>query len=91
MKITRKILAVLICVIMLATSMFNEGWLALFNSIRASAMAGHEQNYDDTRLELDFNKDWLFSFSEDEASYMKGFDDSDWEKVDLPHDFSMSQ
>lgn len=91
MKITRKILAVLICVIMLATSMFNEGWLALFNSIRASAMAGHEQNYDDTRLELDFNKDWMFSFSEDEASYMKGFDDSDWEKVDLPHDFSMSQ
>ena len=91
MKITKKILAVLICVIMLATSMFNEGWVALFNSIRASAMAGHEQNYDDTRLELDFNKDWLFSFSEDEASYMKGFDDSDWEKVDLPHDFSMSQ
>lgn len=91
MKKTKKILAVLICAIMLTTSMFSEGWLILFKSFKAAAMSGHEQNYDDTRLELDFNKDWLFAFSEDDASYMKGFNDSSWESVDLPHDFSMSQ
>ena len=91
MKITKKIFTVVICLIMLATSVFNEGWSSLLQTIKASAMAGHEQSYNDTRVELDFNKDWLFAFSEDDASYMKGFDDSDWESVDLPHDFSMSQ
>lgn len=91
MKITKKIFTVVICLIMLATSVFNEGWSSLLQTIKASAMAGHEQSYNDTRVELDFNKDWLFAFSEDDTSYMKGFDDSAWETVDLPHDFSMSQ
>ena len=91
MKIAKKVLAFVICIIMLVTSMFNEGWYTILKSIEASAMAGHDQSYNDTRVELDFNKDWLFAFSDDDASYMKGFDDSDWESVDLPHDFSMSQ
>ena len=91
MKITKKIFAVVLCLAILITSMFNDGWLSLFQSIKASALAGHEQNYDDARVELDFNKDWLFSLSDDETAYMKGFDDSAWEEVDLPHDFSMSQ
>ena len=91
MKITKKVLSFLICVIMFSTSIVNEGWYTLFQSITASAMAGHEQSYDDSRIELDFNKDWLFSFTEDESAYLKGFDDSSWESIDLPHDFSMSQ
>ena len=91
MKTKKKVLAIVLCIVMLATSMLNDGWGSVIKLIRTSAMAGHEQNYNDPRVELDFNKDWLFSFSEDEASYMKGFDDSDWETVDLPHDFSMSQ
>ena len=91
MKIMKKVLAVIICLTMFMTSMLNEGLASMLLSIKASAMAGHEQNYDDPRVELDFNKDWLFSLSDDGASYMKGYDDSDWEEVDLPHDFSMSQ
>jgi fibro-slime domain-containing protein len=91
MKTKKKVLAVVLCIVMLATSMLNDGWGSVIKLIRTSAMAGYEQNYNDTRVELDFNKDWLFAFSDDEASYLKGFDDSDWEKVDLPHDFSMSQ
>ncbi len=65
--------------------------LSLLQSFKASAIAGHEQNYNDARVELDFNKGWLFSFGDDTASYLKGFNDSSWEKIDLPHDFSMSQ
>ena len=91
MKFSKKVFSFLLCVIMFATSIYNDGILLLSESIIASAMEGHEQNYDDTRIELDFNKNWLFEFSEDDAAYMKGFDDSEWQSVDLPHDFSISQ
>lgn len=91
MKLTKNVMSLILCVLMLTTSIYNDGWSSIFDEITASAMAGHEQKYSDTRVELDFNKDWLFAFSDDDAAYMKGFDDSDWESVDIPHDFSMSQ
>lgn len=91
MKIAKKALAFMLCILMIASVMFNEGWASLLQSNKASAIAGHEQNYNDARVELDFNKGWKFAFSEDSASYLKGFDDSGWENVDLPHDFSMEQ
>ncbi len=91
MKSVKKALSVFLCALMLVTSFINEGWSSLFELPEASAMAGHEQNYNDTRVELDFNKNWSFGFTDDDAAYLKGYDDSAWEKVDLPHDFSMSQ
>ncbi len=91
MKIAKKVLTFLLCALMLATSLINEGSVALLQTIRASAVVDHEQEYDDARVELNFNKDWKFAFSEDSASHLKGFDDSKWESVDLPHDFSMAQ
>ncbi len=91
MKKAKKVLAFVLCVLMLASTMFNEGWLAFLQSMKASAIEGHEQNYSDARIELDFNKGWKFDFCEDSAAYLKGFDDSDWEDVDLPHDFSIGQ
>jgi len=91
MKIAKRVSALILCILMLATSMINEGSVSLLQSIKASAMAGHEQSYNDARVELDFNKGWKFDFSEDTASHLKGFDDSKWEGVDLPHDFSMAQ
>ncbi len=91
MKLTKKVMSFILCVLMLTTSIYNSGWIHVFEKITASAMAGHEQKYNDTRIELDFNKDWLFAFSDDDATYMKGFDDSEWQSVDLPHDFSITQ
>ncbi len=91
MKILKKSLVVVLCLMMLASAMVNDGWLILIEPVISSALAGHEQAYNDTRIELDFNKDWRFSFTDDDAAYLKGFDDSDWETVNLPHDFSMSQ
>ena len=91
MKKFRKILAFVLCLVMLATSMLSEGMLSLFETLRASAIADHEQKYNDARVELDFNKNWKFTLGDDSASYLKGFDDSKWDDVDLPHDFSIEQ
>ena len=91
MKFAKKALALVLCAVMLAMSMVNEGWYPLVQPIKAAAIGGQEQNYNDARVELDFNKGWKFSFCEDSAAYLKGFDDSSWGNVDLPHDFSMSQ
>ena len=91
MKTARKIFAFVLCLVMLTTSMFSQGVLSLFETLRASAIAGTEQSYKDARVELDFNKDWKFTLGDDSASYLKGFDDSAWKNVDLPHDFSISQ
>ncbi|MBO5858343.1 MAG: beta-galactosidase, partial [Clostridia bacterium] len=91
MKVAKKALALVICAMMLATSFSGEGWYALVQSIKAFAIADHEQQYDDARVELDFNKGWKFHLGDDSTSYLKGFDDSGWEDVDLPHDFSINQ
>ena len=64
MRKFRKILAFALCLVMLATSMLSEGVLSLFETIRASAIAGHEQKYDDARVELDFNKGWKFNYGD---------------------------
>lgn len=91
MKTAKKAISIFLCALMLVTSFINEGWSSLITPPEASAMAGHEQNYNDTRVELDFNKNWSFGFTDDDSAYLKGYDDSAWERVDLPHDFSMSQ
>ena len=93
MKKLRKVLSIILCIMMIASSVINEGVLSLFESVTVPTMtmAGHEQKYDDPRLELNFNKGWSFALTDDEIAYMKGYDDSSWENVDLPHDFSMSQ
>ena len=91
MKVAKKVLAFLLCTLMIVTTMLNEGMVSFVQSLKASAVTDHEQNYNDARVELNFNKNWNFAFCEDSAAYLKGFDDSDWEKVDLPHDFSIAQ
>jgi 4-alpha-glucanotransferase len=81
MKIAKKVLAFLLCALMIITTMLNEGSVSLVQSLKASAIAGQEQNYNDARVELDFNKGWNFALCEDSSAYLKGFDDSDWDKV----------
>lgn len=44
-----------------------------------------------TERENDFNKDWKFYFGTSDTAQNQNFDDSSWEDVDLPHDFSISQ
>ncbi len=49
-----------------------------------------EVTFDD-RMELDFNNNWKFQLGNDSSAYLKAYDDSAWETVELPHDFSISQ
>lgn len=39
----------------------------------------------------DFNEDWKFYLGASNTAQNKAFDDSSWGKVNLPHDFSISQ
>ncbi len=41
--------------------------------------------------ENNFNSDWKFYLGDNSSASGVGFDDSGWEKVTLPHDFSISQ
>ena len=91
MKTAKRVLALVLCAIMLASTMINEGFFQILQPIKASAIKDHEQQYNDARVELDFNKNWKFFLGDDSAAYLKGFDDSSWGQVDLPHDFSISQ
>ncbi len=43
------------------------------------------------RFELDFNNNWKFNLGNVADAEQKGFNDSAWEDVELPHDFSISQ
>ncbi len=53
---------------------------------KASAAVVAEERY-----ELDFNNNWKFNLGNVTDAEKKGFDDSAWETVELPHDFSISQ
>ena len=44
--------------------------------------SGYAQNYD-------FNKSWLFMNEEAEGAESTSFDDSNWRKLDLPHDWAI--
>lgn len=41
--------------------------------------------------ENDFNKDWKFYLGTSDSAQNQNFDDSGWQDVDLPHDFSIIQ
>ncbi len=41
--------------------------------------------------ETDFNSGWKFYLGNNSSAYTQSFDDSSWEDVTLPHDFSISQ
>ncbi|SFF68053.1 beta-galactosidase [Salegentibacter agarivorans] len=39
--------------------------------------------------DINFNKDWLFSKGSQPSAEKKDFDDSNWRKLDLPHDWAI--
>lgn len=82
-KRLQKVTAVLLSAIMIL-SVFAVMPTDLFNASAASV------SFDD-RLELDFNNNWKFYLGNDSNAYTKAYDDSAWETVELPHDFSISQ
>ena len=72
--------------------------LPYFSSIfglRASAenTAGSQQTADNPRIDVSFNNNWDFHLGDANGAHLKAFKPiaSEWNKVTLPHDFSISQ
>ncbi len=75
--------------LLLATIMILSAFAMMPNDLfKTSAATGVSL---DDRLELDFNNNWKFYLGDESGAYTKAFDDSTWETVELPHDFSISQ
>ena len=85
-KTTRRILSILLCTLMLLSSV-----PASLLSASAEVAANGDIVFNEPRYELDFNKGWKFSMGNNEAAKYKAFDDSSWKSVDLPHDYSITQ
>ena len=98
MKKAKKALALLLCTVMVFSSLYVGGSLGFFkDAITAFAaqstnnVLDEPQNENSPRLELSFNKNWRFHLNEANGAYEQDFDDSSWRKVNLPHDFSIEQ
>ncbi|MGN1444393.1 MAG: glycoside hydrolase family 2 TIM barrel-domain containing protein, partial [Acutalibacteraceae bacterium] len=83
----KKLTAMLMCILMIMSVVpAGMGILAASASSGSRASAASEP-----RLDLNFNKNWKFNLGENGGAQAKAFDDSTWESVQLPHDFSISQ
>lgn len=58
--------------------------------ILASATLSCENN-DKGRIVEDFNRDWKFHLGDDQKAFTSEFDDSDWRRLDVPHDWSIEE
>ncbi|MAD15694.1 MAG: glycoside hydrolase family 2 [Alteromonadaceae bacterium] len=56
---------------------------------KALSIAMNKHSQDHQRLERDFNRDWLFSLSDNTQFSNTNFDDSAWRTLNLPHDWSV--
>ncbi len=74
--------------LLLATIMILSAFAMMPNDIFKASAAGASL---DDRLELNFNNNWKFFYGDESGAYAKAYDDSAWETVELPHDFSMNQ
>ena len=87
---TYRLLAMVLALVMVI-AMFPSSVIAAGTTIAGSPetvkvgidAAAHREN--------DFNKGWKFYLGDNSSASNANFDDSGWENVDLPHDFSITQ
>lgn len=66
----------------------RKNYTIAFLIVALFSLACSAQTRTEIRSKINFNNDWKFSLS-DSAKYNKAdFDDSNWRKLDLPHDWS---
>jgi beta-galactosidase len=64
--------------------------LILFFSLFSCVSKDKSLNLDARNIE-NFNSQWKFFLGDDENAYLQKFDDSQWDILDLPHDWSISE
>lgn len=96
LTIAKKAMAVFMVIMMLFTSVpvMNIN----FGKFIASATDGDDSdqhldilNSDEARIEMNFNKNWLFNLGDVSTGYTKTCDETGWKNVSLPHDYSITQ
>lgn len=88
-KIFIRAISLMLTILMLMSCVPAVSFFALANTPN-TASAG-DLTFENSRYELNFNKDWKFMLGNDETAKLKSYDDSTWKDVDLPHDFSITQ
>lgn len=83
----KKLTALFLCILMIM-SVVPSGLSVL---AAGSASVTKANAASQPRLDLNFNKNWKFNLGENGGAQAKAYDDSKWEAVQLPHDFSISQ
>ena len=63
--------------------------LAVFVFVLSMLPLKAQQNLDKTSKTQNFDHGWKFSLSADEKAIDPNFDDSGWEDLTLPHDWSV--
>ncbi len=63
----------------------------LFLSFATTLFLLPSMAFPSTREKVNINMDWKFSRTDTLCAHMKSMDDSKWEKINLPHDFQISQ
>lgn len=79
-----------------AAVVLTSGVLPSYASDTTGTVAGQEETVlvssgTFTDRENNFNSGWKFYLGDNSSASGVGFDDSRWEEVTLPHDFSISQ
>ena len=88
---TRRILSILLAIAMILT-ILPVGAIAadtdtVYGSVETIAVGGNVAQ----ERENNFNKNWKFYLGDNSSASNQNFDDSGWESVDVPHDFSIIQ
>lgn len=63
--------------------------LAAVLAVVLAGLAGCGHSKTHARLIRDFNRDWVFRLGDTPAARERDFDDSEWRRLDLPHDWSI--
>ena len=92
-RFLKNLLSVFMSVLILFGSLvFDSSLLGLKADAASGGFSKKSFSASETkRAELNFNRNWKFCLGDPIGSMAKAFDDSAWETVDLPHDFSISQ
>ena len=87
---TQRLFALMLALVMIVT-MLPVGVRAAGNTIAGSVETVKVGKDPAALRENDFNKGWKFYQGDNSSASGKNFDDSGWENVNLPHDFSITQ
>lgn len=91
-RVLKSVFSIFMCMLMLAGSLVFDSSMFSVSAVSDGGVQTTAVNGEDVRrAELNFNNGWKFSLSDPIGAMAKAYDDSSWESVSLPHDFSITQ